>query len=199
MINYFLFLLPVINALFGWFVADFFLLLLFRPYDKIKIAGITLHGILPSIQNEIAKQVGEWAQQNFSGELLEEILLSEKSRKEYHELFEAKADDFIRHKLTERISLLKMFITEGIIIQAKEVLIEELDRMLPEMVKNFAPKTISQMNLAAKIEKRISLFPLQHLEKEMQVHFQKKIFWLKMATALAGFLVGAFELGLIIY
>ena len=192
-------MLPVLNALFGWLMADFFLLLFFRPYDKIKFVGVTIHGILPSVQTEIAKRIGEWAQQNISAEQLEEILLSEKSKNEFHELFEAKADDFIRNKLTERISLLKMFITEGIIIQAKEVLVEELDKMLPELVKNFAPKTISQLNIAEEIEKRISIFPLQHLEKEMYIHFRKKLFKFKMAAAIAGFLFGLFELGLIIY
>ncbi len=197
--NYFLFLIPVLNAAFGWWVIESFVLFVFRPYDPVKIAGVTVQGILPSLQNKIAEKAGEWAQQNISNEKLESILLSDTSMKEMHIYLEEKADDFIRNKLTERISLLKMFITEGIIIQAKEVLVEQLNKMIPELIKGFIPKVTEKMNIKSEIENRISNYPLQHFEMEMNTIYGKRIFGIKLLAAIVGLLIGILEITLIVF
>ena len=197
--NYFLFLIPVLNAAFGWWMVESLLLFLFRPYDPLKIAGVTIHGILPSLQKEIAGRVGEWAQKNISTEKMESILLSETSLKEMHIYLEEKADDFIRNKLTERISLLKMFITETIIIQAKEVLVEQLDKMIPELIRGFIPKVNERLNIKSEIENRIIDFPVQHFEMEMNKIYGRKIFGLKLLAATIGLLIGILEITLIVF
>ncbi|MEI7801523.1 MAG: hypothetical protein WCI97_02640 [Bacteroidota bacterium] len=197
--NYFLFLIPVLNAAFGWWMVESLLLFLFRPYDHVKIAGITIQGILPSLQKEIAVRVGEWAQKNISTEKMESILLSESSLKEMHIYLEEKADDFIRYKLTERISLLKMFITETIIIQAKEVLVEQLDKMIPELIRGFIPKVNERLNIKSEIENRIIDFPVQHFEMEMNKIYGRKIFGLKLLAATIGLLIGILEITLIVF
>ncbi len=197
--NYFLLLIPILNALFGWWMIDTLLLFFFRPYDPIKILGISLQGILPSIQNKIAESAGEWAQQNVSADKMQEVLLSEESLNEIHIYLEEKADDFIRNKLTERISLLKMFITEGIILQAKEVLVEQLDKMIPELIKSFVPKVAEKINIRSEIENRIKNYPLQHLEIKMKSHSGKKLLMLKWTIAILGFLLGCVEVSLVAF
>lgn len=197
--NYFLFLIPVLNAAFGWWMVESLLLFLFRPYDPVKIAGITIQGILPSLQKEIASRVGEWAEKNISTEKMESILLAESSLKEMHIYLEEKADDFIRNKLTERISLLKMFITETIIVQAKEVLVKQLDKMIPELIKGFIPKVNERLNIKSEIENRIIDFPVQHFEMEMNKIYGRKIFGLKLLAATIGLLIGILEITLIVF
>ncbi|GDX52471.1 hypothetical protein LBMAG27_15180 [Bacteroidota bacterium] len=178
---------------------DTLILFVFRPYDPIKILGLSVQGILPSLQNEIAAKAGEWAQQNISTDKMESFLLSEESLKEMHVYMEEKADDFIRNKLTERISLLKMFITEGIINQAKEVLVEQLDKMIPELIQGIIPKVSEKINIKSTVENRIKNYPLQHLEMEMKARAQKKLFSLKLLFAVLGFLLGFVEISLVIF
>ncbi len=197
--NYFLILIPILNAVFAWWLIDTLILFVFRPYDPIKIIVFSIQGILPSLQNEIAVKAGEWAEQNASTEKMEAYLLSEESLKEMHGYLEEKADDFIRNKLTERISLLKMFITEGIIIQAKEVLVEQLDKMIPELIKGFIPKVSEKINIKGAVESRIKNYPLQHLEMELKKQAVKKLTTIKLIAATAGLLLGIVEISLVIF
>lgn len=194
--NYFLLLIPILNALFGWYMIDTVLLFAFRPFNSINFFGKSVRGILPALQNELAAKAGEWAAQNVSNEKMENILLSKESLSEMHNYLEVKADDFIRNKLTERISLLKMFITEGIIIQAKEVLVEQLDKMIPELIKSFIPKVAEKINIGTEVENRIKNYPLQQLEFDFNKMAGKKIRKLKWSMALLGFLLGWVEVSL---
>lgn len=197
--NYFLILIPILNALFGWWMIDTLILFVFRPYDPVKILGLTIQGILPALQNKIAVKAGEWAEQNASTTKMESYLLSKESLKELHDYLEEKADDFIRNKLTERISLLKMFITEGIIIQAKEVLVEQLDKMIPELIKGFIPKVSEKINIKKAVEDKIKNYPLLHLEMEMKKQAEKKILGLKILFACFGFMLGIIEISLVVF
>lgn len=160
--------------------------------------GKKIEGLLPSMQDEVAFIAGEWSQQILSIEKIEEFLLSNESKIEIHSYLEKKADDFIRYKLTERISLLKMFITEGIIVQAKDVLVEELDKMIPELMKAFAPKVSEKINIKEAIEFKIKNYPLQNLEKQIYKIAYKKILAIKIFIASIGFLVGFLEISFFI-
>ena len=197
--NYFLFLIPVLNAAFGWWLVESLFLFVFRPFDPIKIAGVTVQGVLPSLQKEIAEMAGEWAEQNITSEKLEAILLSDLSQQEMHVYFEEKADDFIRNKLTEKISFLKMFITEGIIVQAKEVLVEQLDKMIPEIIKGFVPKVTNRLNVKNEIESKIGNYPIQHIETQFFNKHKKKIRSLKLLACFIGFLIGLVEIAFIVF
>ncbi|HAP01402.1 MAG TPA: hypothetical protein DCQ93_05690 [Bacteroidetes bacterium] len=196
--QYLLLLIPILNAAFGWWVIETLFIFLFRPFDEKKFAGMKVQGIIPSLQTEIADKAGEWVEENFSPQKLENFLLNQENRKEIHSILEAKADDFIRNKLTDRISLLKMFITETIIVQAKEVLVEQLDEMIPDLVKNFSPKISASMNIRREVQSRIASYPVQHIEQEVNKRFRKKILFIKCMAAFIGLLIGFLEISLLI-
>ncbi len=196
--NYLLILIPILNALFAWWIIDSLLLFVFRPFDTVKIFGLSIQGILPSLQNEIAQKAAVWVEQNISPEKMETFLLSEKNLNEMNKFLEIKADDFIRNKLTERIPLLNMFITEGIIVQAKTVLIEQLRDMIPELIKNIAPKVSENMQIGKMVQTKINNYPLQQLEMEMKRQAKAKLLFMKIIFCLAGFLLGLIEIALII-
>ena len=168
-------------------------------FFDINFSTFVIYAFSSALQNEIAVKAGVWAEQNISIEKMEENLLSDKSLKEMHGDLEEKADDFIRNKLTERILLLKMFITEGIIIQAKEVLVEQLDKMIPELIKGFIPKVAEKINIKNAVEIRIKNYPLQHLEMEMKKQVGKKLITIKLIAAAAGLLLGIAEISLVIF
>ena len=194
--TYLILLIPFLNALFGWWILDSLFLFIFRPYDPVKFFGRTVHGLLPSMQEEISLKAGEWAEQMLSSEKIERFLLSEENKTELHIYLDEKADDFIRNKLTERISLLKMFITEGIIVQAKEVLVEQLDKMIPEIIKGFAPKISAKINIKEEVQIRIMNFPLQHIENQIFKIAKNRINRFKFFIAALGFILGLLEISL---
>ena len=53
-----LFLLPIIAATIGWFTNFIAVKMLFHPRKPLKIGFITMHGIFPKRQLEIANSVG---------------------------------------------------------------------------------------------------------------------------------------------
>ncbi len=57
---------------------------------------------------------------------MKDSLLKSEKLQQIYGMLEVKVDDFLRHKLKEKIPVFSMFVTEGLISKMKEILVEEL-------------------------------------------------------------------------
>jgi hypothetical protein len=53
-------------------------------------------------------------------------------------IIDEKLDDFFRHRLTEKLPMISMFIGDKTIQQLKSVFMEELKQMFPTLMQSFA-------------------------------------------------------------
>ena len=107
-----LLVLPILTGIFGWLMIWLFVKALFIPWK----------GGLIKIIAEIK---------------IEQLITIETSLKQFDSLLPTlneHLDDFFKNKLTEKMPMIAMFIGDKTITQLKEVFIEELKLMFPDLV-----------------------------------------------------------------
>jgi len=116
-------LIPIMTAIFGWIIAWLFVKALFLNWKG---------GLSQSI-----------ATLNF-----DQFITTEASLKQFDLLMptlDKHLDDFFNHKLSQKMPMIAMFIGNKTIDQLKEVFIEELKLMFPELVQKLLKGTVKQL------------------------------------------------------
>jgi hypothetical protein len=121
----FVFLLIMFTA-FAWLICWGMVAILFYPKKSIHILGI--HWEAPILQ--WVKTI-EWQQLIPADHL-------PKQMDQLLPLIDTKLDDFFRNRLTQKLPMIAMFIGDKTIQQLKEVFVEELRVMYPELITSFS-------------------------------------------------------------
>lgn len=129
-----LLLIPIMTGFLGWFLAWLFVKSLFFPYRTITIGKYKWDAGLKHLINKLP---------------LEILFPLEKSNNSNFDavlpFIDVKLDDFFKHKLSEKLPMISMFIGDKTIHQLKEVFIEELKQLFPELVVNLVANSKAQL------------------------------------------------------
>ncbi len=117
----------------GWLLAWLFVKSLFFPYQTITIGKYKWDAGLKQLINKLPIQLLFPADKHNSN--FDSVL----------PFIDAKLDDFFKHKLSEKLPMISMFIGDKTINQLKEVFIEELKQLFPELLSNLASNTKAQL------------------------------------------------------
>lgn len=195
---FFILLIPVLNALFGWAVVTALLYFVFRPVQKKNFLFFKVQGWIPSLQQALAEDIAGYISKEFVNfNELEQQLLSPDNLKNIHVYLDKKAEEFLRVKLAEKLPVISMFITDSLVNVAKESLVGELDKMIPEIIKMYSGKIQSRFDVKEKVKNFIAGYPVPELEKVFYMKAGKKIQKLKLLIALSGFILGLLEMGIL--
>ena len=125
----------------GWLLAWLFVKSLFFPYRTITIGKYKWEAGLKQLINKLPTEL---------------LFPTDKSDNSNFDavlpFIDAKLDDFFRLKLSEKLPMISMFIGDKTINQLKEVFIEELKQLFPELITNFID--ISKTKLLNNLEKK---------------------------------------------
>ena len=161
-----IYLLPVLNAMFGWMVISMLFTMLFHPYRKKNFFIIDVQGFLPNKLPGLAGELGVYVSENFLNMAqLKEDLLSPEKLKQVNVLLEEKVDDFLRNKLKEKIPVFGMFITEGLITKMKETLMGELENMIPDLIQYFAGDLEKKYDVKKLITQKMKELQMAEIER----------------------------------
>jgi|688.fasta_scaffold419823_1 uncharacterized membrane protein YheB (UPF0754 family) len=126
-----LLLIPIMTGFLGWFLAWLFVKSLFFPYQTITIGNYKWNAGLKHLINKFPiEQIFPADNSNFDAVL---------------PFIDAKLDDFFKRKLSEKLPIISMFIGDKTIHQLKEVFIEELKQLFPELVVNLVANSKAQL------------------------------------------------------
>ena len=154
---HFLFI-PIMTALFGWMVAWLFVKALFINWE----GGLS---------------------QYISTLKIEQLITPEVSLKQFDLLLptlDKHLDDFFNNKLTQKMPMIAMFIGNKTIEQLKEVFIEELKLMFPELVQKLLNGSIKEFESALQ----------QKWKKSLEISLLKATRKIRIAAFILGFLWG---------
>ena len=116
-------IIPIMTAIFGWIIAWLFVKALFLNWKG---------GLNQSIANLN----------------IDQFITNEASLKQFDLLIptlDKQLDDFFNHKLTQKMPMIAMFIGNKTIDQLKEVFIEELKLMFPELIQKLIKGSVKEM------------------------------------------------------
>ena len=122
----FLFFLIISFAIFAWFISWGMVAVLFYPKKPIQIIGFRYEA--PFLQ---------WAKSIQLEQLIPNDILP-KQLDQLMPIIDDKLDDFFRNRLTQKLPMIAMFIGDKTIQQLKEVFIEELRVMFPNLMTSLS-------------------------------------------------------------
>jgi len=183
--NSILYLLPLITAFTGWL------------FHKLMTAALLRR--LVAAQPEIAdKGGGIVATQLGDLSIITEKIKDPAVFDNVRPYIATHVDNFLQHKLQEKIPVISMFIGQGTLDKIKEGLMEEIDLLLPEVVGRYADNMIGSLDIAQLVSARVRAIPAVTWQQILRQALAKPMRQLVMLGAVSGFVSGLITLLVVI-
>ena len=195
--NYWLLIIPVISAFIGWVTNWVAIKMLFHPREPKRFLGITFHGIFPKRQQQFAEKLGKLVSAEFlSFSDIEQKISSPENLKKIMPMIEKHIDDFLRHKLSDQMPVLSMFIGEKTINSLKEVFMKELEILFPQVMKQYAGNLKAELDLEHIVIQKVSNFSSDKLEEILYQIMSKEFRFVEIIGAVIGFIIGVVQVAI---
>ncbi len=160
-------LLPLLVACFGWLISWGFIKIIFFPHQSIRLAG-------KQWQSLFSKKAGQIS----IGQILPELTQGDSFQK-LLPFIDAKLDEFFKERLVQKMPVISMFIGDKTITQLKEVFLEELAQIFPDLLSEFTQSSANTflLNLEAKWSKKIEQYLLKASQKIRIMAFCLGFIW----------------------
>lgn len=192
-------LVPLISALIGWLANRMLIKMLFRPVKPVRVLGITIQGIFPKRQEDLAAKLGKLVSTElFSFSDIEEKITHPDNIKKILPYVEQHIDEFLRQRLKEVFPMISMFIGEKTINQLKTVFMDELERLFPVLMKNYMTNLQQDLDLEKIVTEKLSAFPIEKLESALYESMGAELRLAGIFGAVIGLLIGLLQVLLII-
>ncbi len=189
-----LLLIPLISAFIGWFTNWIAIKMLFHPKEPKLILFFTIQGIFPKRQQQFAEKLGKLV----SAELvsfsdIETKLTHPDNLKKLMPLVDNKVDEFLRVKLSDAFPIISMFIGETTIQQLKSVFMNELEEILPELIRKYVRNLESQLDLEKIVIEKVSRFSSDKIESLLNQIMSTEFRFIEIIGGVLGFIIGLIQ------
>jgi uncharacterized membrane protein YheB (UPF0754 family) len=187
--------IPVISAFIHWLTIWMALKMLFHPRRPKKILWLTLHGVFPKRQQQIAESLGKIVgQELLSFGDIEKTITNPDNVKKILPLAEEHIDHFLRTKLKESMPIVSMFIGDKTITQLKTVFMKELEELFPAIMKNYVSNLKNDLDLEKIVVEKIANFSSDKLEQMLNQILTKEFRFVEVIGAALGFFIGLLQI-----
>lgn len=168
--------------------------LLFHPKKPVNILGYKLQGVFPKRQKQFANTLGQLVSEELlSFNDISSKITSKENISQILPLVEARIDDFLRHRLTEAMPVISMFIGNKTIDKVKKVFMEELEAMFPEMMNQYMGKLQQDLDLEKIVVEKVNNFSSDKLEEVLQKMMNKEFRFVEIIGGVLGFIIGVVQ------
>ena len=194
-----LLLLPLIAALIGWLTNYLAVKMLFHPKLPIKILGISIQGVFPKRQKQLAEKLGTLvAEELFSVKDVAQKLKELATSSESMELVGKRIEKTIREKLVKSFPMLAMFLTDEMVEKVTNLFKSELQDFLGESAKDLGRKLEESLDVKELVRVKVEAFSSNKLEEILVAIMSKEFRFIEIIGALLGFFIGCVQVGLIL-
>lgn len=171
--------------------------MLFHPREPKRFLGLTIQGIFPKRQKQFAAKLGS----TVASELLHFSDIAEqiKDPTQISALMpgiENHIDQFLQHRLKEKIPVLAMFLSDSVTQTIKAGLMEEIEAMLPQVIGQFADSLGDKIDVEKMVTEKVSSFSSDRLEALLLAVMTKEFRFVELIGGVLGFIIGLLQLGL---
>lgn len=192
--SYWFLLFPVVSAFIGWITNWVAIKMLFHPRTPKRILGITFHGIFPKRQQKFAEKLGKIVSQEFlSFDDIEKKISNPENLKQIMPLIEDHVDDFLRNRLKDEMPVISMFIGDKTITNLKTLFMNEIETLLPMVMKKYAANLKTELDLEQIVIAKVAAFSSDKLEEVLYQIMSKEFRFVEIIGAVIGFLIGSLQ------
>ncbi|MGJ3244124.1 MAG: DUF445 domain-containing protein [Opitutales bacterium] len=192
-----LLLLPFITAFIGWLTNWVAIQMLFHPREPRKVFGLTLQGLIPRRQQQLAAEAGEIIER----ELLSRNVIGNTLRGlDIKPVMEQTARRLIRDRVAARlltIPLIGGFVNEQTIGMLESMAVQEIRKEADGIIDRLAKDLENHLDIQALVTDRIAAFDLIQLENVVLHVARKEFKTIERLGAVLGFVVGCAQLAIL--
>jgi len=193
--NIMFWLQPFIAAFTGWFTTWIAIYMLFHPREPKRFFGITVQGIFPKRQKQVAAKLGSMvARELIHFDEIARLLKDPQKLRDLNPIISKHLDNFLEVKLKEKLPVVSMFLGESTISKVKEGMMEEIESLLPDLIQQYTDSLSNSIDIERMVTEKVSNFSSDKLE-EMLLNVMKKEFrFVELIGGVLGFLIGVCQL-----
>ena len=194
-----LFLLPLIAALIGWATNYLAIKMLFHPREPKKILGLSIQGVFPKRQNQIAEKLGTLvANELFSMKDIRQRIEELSTQPEAMEEVGKRIEKTIRGKLISAFPMLSMFLSDDMIEKVTNLFKGELEDFIKASASGLALKMEESIDVEALVREKVRTFSSDKVEELLIGFMEQEFRFIEKIGAVIGFNIGCVQVALVL-
>ena len=186
---------PLVAAFTGWFTTWIAIYMLFHPRNPKRFLGITIQGVFPKRQKQVAAKLGSVV----ANELIHfnEIAAMLKDPQQLEQLnptIEKHLDSFLHVKLKEKLPVIAMFVSDSMLEKIKEGMMEEIGQLLPEVITQYTDSLSKKIDIEKMVTDKVSNFSTDKLELILESVMKKEFRFLELIGWVLGLAIGLLQM-----
>jgi uncharacterized membrane protein YheB (UPF0754 family) len=186
---------PLIAAFTGWFTTWIAIKMLFHPRNPVRILGLTIQGVFPKRQQQVASKLGKVvANELIHFDEIAAMLRDPKQLEQLNPTIEKHLDAFLSVKLKEKLPVISMFVSDAMMLKVKEGMMEEITLLLPVVITQYTDNLSAQVDIERIVTEKVSKFSTDKLEEILYSVMKKEFWFLELVGWVLGLLIGIIQL-----
>jgi uncharacterized membrane protein YheB (UPF0754 family) len=183
--------LILISGFIGWITNWIAIKMLFHPRKPLRILGLSIQGIFPKNQSQFALKLGKLVSAEFlSFSDIEQKISQPGNIQKMMPLIESHIDTFLKERLSEQLPMISMFIGEKTLSRLKTTFMQEIETLLPPVMKTYAGQLRTELDLESIIIEKVTHFSSNRLEDLLYQIMAKEFRFVEWVGAIIGLLIG---------
>jgi uncharacterized membrane protein YheB (UPF0754 family) len=194
-----LILIPLVSAFIGWMTNWIAVKMLFHPKKPIRILFFVVQGIFHLRQKEIARKLGATIESKLlSHQDIQDVMKSDAIKDNLMPVIDNYINDFVSNRLITIHPMMAMLPADMVSL-IQEKLLEEIQNMLPELLKEASKSLETRMNIKETIRKKIENFDVSELEDILFSILKSEFKMIEYIGGVLGFFIGVSQILIIKY
>ena len=185
---------PFICAFIGWMTNYLAIRMLFHPRQPVTILGWTWQGLFPKRQAELAQRLGQLVESELlSHQDIRRVIDDPGFQVRLRTMVEGAVHRFVQGKLTSLHPLLNSLLRGTVADRVKDVIVEEMERFLPDLIEQAASELESQIHIDRIVREKIEGFSPERLEALLFSMLKKEFWFIEIVGGVLGLAVGSVQ------
>jgi uncharacterized membrane protein YheB (UPF0754 family) len=187
-------LTPFVGAFIGWLTNYVAIKMLFRPREPWRFLGLSLQGVMPKRQRDIALKIGEVVEEELlKSEDILNAINTEELRAHLAVVIETRIDRFLREKLFRGEFLYEKVLSREVVQRVKRGLITELVNLFPIEVEATIGQLVEKVDIRKIVAMRVEQFEFERLERLVYRVATTELNWVVYLGGVLGFIIGLLQ------
>jgi len=192
--NGWVWLTPFVGAFIGWLTNYVAIKMLFRPREPKRLFGLSLQGVMPKRQHDLALKIGEVVERELlKSEDILNAIDTEELRGHLAIVIESRIDRFLREKLFRGDFLYSKVLSREAVQRAKRAFITELVNLFPVEVDAAIKQLVEKVDIRKIVATRVEQFEFEQLEAVVYRVASTELNWVVYLGGVLGFIIGLLQ------
>lgn len=189
--------LPIIAAVIGWFTNYIAVKMLFHPQKPTTIFGITMQGVLPKRQKELATKIGKLVSEElFSSSDLHKNINNPENVVRIIQQIDMKIDNYFNDIFPEKHPYVAKLFPKAIQEKIKNEMLLEVQQLAPTIINKQVDYLEENLDIEEIIKNKVEMLNTAELEKLIWGLLNKEFRFIEAIGAIIGFLIGLIQVGI---